>query len=270
MAMLHRARVCAIGSEADIRRLFTQMLDNYGYWDPDEERPRHSLQELLALVEQVSAEDGGAGDTFLYGMISVSPYGDAIPTTCRLTLQQGPGGLWLAVFAYDSDHRFQSHDWRDLHRRCGNVLMLAQRASEDFALEKGEVLFAGDQVQEIWDHMEECWLWLIQEYGAGSPTEDALEQMELLEQVMREEEYDTDIPTLLAGCVENLESIAADNADPEALGAALRDAMGARDFPRVLNILCTLAEAALWETQHNARWLACLNALREAWARKYP
>ena len=270
MSMIHRARVCAIGAEADIRRLLTRMLDNYGYWDPDEERPRLSLQELKTLVEQVSAEDGGAGDTFLYEMICVSPYGDAVPTTCRLSLQPGPGGLWLAVFAYDSDHRFQPHDWKDLHHRCSNLLMLAQRASEDFTLEKGEVLFAGDQVQEIWDNMEECWLWLMQEYGAGSPTEDALEQMELLQQVMQEEDYDMDIPTLLDGCVSNLEGIAEDNADPEALGAALQEALAGRDFARALNLLCTVAESALWETQHNARWLACLNALREAWARKYP
>ena len=203
-------------------------------------------------------------------MICETPYGDAIPSTCRLTLQPAPAGLWLAVFAYDSDHRFQPHDWLDLHRRLNRPLMVAQRASEDFTLEKGEVIFAGGSVQDNWDAMAECWLWLMEQYGAGMPTEDALEQMERLGEVLREEDYDMDIPALLSSCITNLEAIALDVEDPEAVGAGIEAARQERDYDRLFDCLYRQMEAALWETGRNARWLACLRALLAAWESRYP
>lgn len=270
MAMLNRARVCVIGSEDEIIRLLTRMLDNCGYLDPDEDRPRPSLQDLQEQVRLRAQEDGGEGDSFLYEMICPAPYGDAIPSTCRLTLQPAPAGLWLAVFAYDSDHRFQPHDWLDLHRRLGRPLMVAQRASEDFALEKGEVIFAGGGVQDNWDAMAECWVWLMDAYGAGMPTDDALLQMEQLETVLREEDYDMDVPALLRSCITNLEAIAMDVEDPRAVEACITAARESRSYDQLFDSLYQLMEAALWETEHDARWLACLRALLAAWESKYP
>ena len=268
--MLSRARVCLIGSEKDICRLLTCMLDNCGYLDPDEDRPRRSLRELEEMVRKRSAEDGGDGDTFLYEMICEAPYGDALPTTCRLDVRQGPDNLWLAVFAYDSEHRFQTHDWMALHKRLGRIPMIALRASEDFTLEKGEVILVGGVVQENWDAMEECWLWLMQQYGAGMPTEDALEEMERLDDVFREEDYDMDIPRLLSGCISNLESIAGGVEDTDALSEQMETARRERRYEELFDCLCRLMEAALWETGHNARWLACLRALLEAWNAGHP
>ncbi|MBR6954556.1 MAG: hypothetical protein IKH77_05930 [Clostridia bacterium] len=270
MAMLSRARVCVIGPESSICRLLTCMLDNCGYLDPEEDRPHYSLLELQEEVRRRSAEDGGEGDTFLYEMICDAPYGDAIPTTCRLSVKPGPAGLQLAVFAYDSEHRFQPHDWLSLHKRLGNIPMVAQRASEDFTLEKGTVLFVGGHVQEDWTAMDECWLWLMEQYGAGLPTEDALEQMERLARVFREEDYDLDIPGLLQGCMDNLEAIAEGVADEAALGERIESARQAHDYGQLFDCLCRLADSALWETEHNARWLACLRALLEKWNDTHP
>ncbi len=266
MAEINRARVCAVGSEQDMKRLLTQLLDNCAYLDPDTElRPDWSVAELLQQIRKRCAEDGGEGDTFLYEMVSDSAFGDALPCSLRLDVAPAQAGLWTALFTYDSEHRFQAHEWLDLHRRCGRILMVAQRASQDFTLDKGEVIFSAGRVLENWDAMCECWLWLMMQYGAGVPPTDAVRHLHGLARVLEEEEYDMTVRDLLTSCESNLIRTAEAAADGASLEAAMRNAREAGRFDLLTDCQYTVAEAVLWETVHNAKWLACLNAVIEAW-----
>ncbi len=266
MATLYRARVCAVGSERDMKNLLTRMLDNCGYLEADEElRPERSVEELVRLVQQRSREDGGEGDTFLFEMIAGNGYGDAIPCTLRLEVAETLPGLWTAVFSYDSEHSFQPEDWMILHLTLGRVLLVAQRASRDFALDKGELIFSGGQCMENWDHMCELWLWLMEQYGAGAPPQAAVQKLKPLARVLRDEEYDMDVAEILTACAENLQRTAERVADPEGLMEKFAAARENRDFRGMLEIQYAAAEAALWETRHNAKWLACLDAVSGAW-----
>ena len=46
---------------------------------------------------------------------------------------------------------------------------------------------------------------------------------------------------------------------------AVLEAVERRDFSRLMEYAHAVAEAALWETEHNAKWLACISTIREAW-----
>ena len=40
------------------------------------------------------------------------------------------------------------------------------------------------------------------------------------------------------------------------------------DYEGVFALQCHVAETDLWETEHNARFLACLEAVEEAWRQR--
>lgn len=267
MATCYRARVCAVGTEMDIRRLLAVMLDNYGSLEPSDDRPLPAAASLAGEISRIAGEDGGEGDTFLYEMVAFNRYGEAIPATCRLWVRPAGETLWTALFDYQSEDAFQIHDWLELHNRSGRIPMMALRAAEDLALDKGSVVFLGGKAAENWDAMLETWLWLMKEYYCGRPTEEAVASLEQVERQLREEEYDQDVAELLASCEENLDLVLP---QPEDWDAELAAAQEKQDFGETAMLRLRWAEAALWETDHIAKWQACLTALREAWLEAHP
>ena len=263
MSTLYRQRIVVVGNEQDMIRLAMVLLDNAGYLELPEDRPPYTLAELTDQIQQRTREDGDANDTFLYSMISRHRFGEATDGTCRLLISRSPCGLYTALFRYDSSDPFQSHEWLDLHKRCGMPLMVIQRASEDFSLDKGEVVLSGGHVMDNWDTMCECWLWLMEQYGCGLPPEEALEKLSRLSEIMQREEYDMDIPTLLHSCRLNLETLALSMQDPAALKEAIDVALRRQDYVRLSEYYYLLAESILWETEHNAKWFATLDTLIE-------
>ena len=263
MSTLYRQRIVVIGNEQDMLRLSQVLLDNAGYLDIPEDRPPYTLAELQDQIDRMTREYGDANDTFLYSMVSRHRYAEAIEGTCRLAVTKHECGLYSALFRYDSPDPFQSHEWLDLHKRCGGPLMVIQRASSDFSLDKGEIVIAGGHVMDNWDTMCECWLWLMEQYGCGLPPEEALEMLSGLQKIMEREEYDMDLLSLLHSCRLNLESLAVNMQDPQALRQAIDAAVSRQDYVRLSEYQYMLAESVLWETEHNAKWFATLDTLLE-------
>ena len=140
--------------------------------------------------------------------------------------------------------------------------MLALRAGWDFARDKGLMIFTGGQAIENWDRMAECWLWLLHQYEYGYPPEEAVERLCKLEATLEREDFDLSIAQLLEACVENLQQLGqAADVTAECLDAARK----ARDFQGLFEQEARLAECALWETEHSARWIACLESVQRAW-----
>lgn len=265
MANLYKSRVCAVGSEQDIRHVLIHMLDNCGYLPDEDELPHLSLSDLLEMVQMRAREDGDPGDTFLYEMIAEMRFGSAIPGTCHMKVQPHDCGLWTACFSYDSPSPFQQHEWLSLHNHASRILLVAQKASSDFTLDKGEMIFTGGSAMDNWDRMAECWLWVITQYECGLPPEDAVRKLEKLEKILVEEEYDTDIPSLLRSCRSYLEALALETSEPQALRSAMERCLEKGDFLRLAELQHTVAESVLWETEHNAKWFACLDMVMDAW-----
>lgn len=265
MATLHRARVCAIGSEEDMIRLCTQLLANVDALPEEDERPAYKLDELRGEIIAYTHQYAGELETFMYSMISGMRFGDAEQGSCRLNIRREPCGLWTACFAYDSASAFQTHEWLDLHKKCGNILMVAQRASWDFGLDKGEIIFTGGGMLDNWDSMLECWLWLIPQYECGYPPEEAVRRLHKLQGTMEREDSDLTVDELLKSCMDNLNAIAMSVEDSEQVAQRLAHCRETRDFMGLLEVQHMVAESVLWETDHNAKWLACLESVREAW-----
>lgn len=263
MPQLHRARVAAIGTEGDMLRLNRALLSNMNAL-PQQEGPAPTLSQLYALVQQTARREGDPHSSFLYPMVNMSPYGSAHAPTCRYTLRKESCGLYTACFAYESESAFQGEDWLQLHLQCGRIPMLAIRASWDFALGKGLVVFSGGHLRENWERMGECWLWLIHQYEYGYPPEEAVERLHKLETTLRQEDFDQSIAQLLQSCADNLRRLG-DTQDitRESLAATQEQ----KDLPRLFGMIIRIGESALWETEHNARWLACLEAVQKAWAK---
>lgn len=268
MATLHRTRVVALGSEEDMIRLCQVMLMN-STWTEDEEdvqsRLRMPLAELQQRVKTYAQQEGGVGCEFCYGMLGSRLYGQADPLSCRLTIRQEACGLWTAAFACDSDEPFQQEDWLQLHMRCGRLPMLALRASEDFARARGMLIFTGGHVVENWEHMDECWLYLMRRYECGLPPEEAVEDLRRLENVLMQEDSELTIAELLEICKAHLQDVADHTADPDMLRAMMAQCRENKDYEGLFVLQCRIAEAALWETDHNSLWLANLTAVAEAW-----
>lgn len=262
MPNLHRARVVAIGTEADMLRLNRALLKNMDALEDIQDGPAPTLEELYQQVQKTAQYEGAQDSTFLYDMIVPSPYGDAEDESCRYTLRKEACGLYTACFAYEGETAFQPEDWLSLHTQCGRIPMLALRASWDFALDKGMVIISGGHIHDNWDRMAESWLWLLHQYEFGYPPEEAVERLKKLETTLEREDFDMSIGELLESCVENLEYLG-DTSDitHESLIAA-RDA---KDFTLLFEMIARIGETALWETEHNARWLACLESVQEAW-----
>ena len=265
MAMRHCARVCAVGTEADMRLMCQVMLDNIDYWEEPVDRPPYTLKELQEQLHHAVCENGPETDGFLYEMISPKRYGSAETGTLRLRIDQDGCGLWYACFAYESVTPFQTREWIDLHKRCSHMLMVALRASEDLGGENGEIIFTAGGTLDNWDSMLESWMWLMEQYECGYPPEEAVARLDRLQAALEADEYDMSVDELLGSCERNLSALALDVQDSEALRQGIAQAVERRDFSRLMEYAHAVAEAALWETEHNAKWLACIGTIREAW-----
>lgn len=253
---MYHARIAAVGSEADMRRLCQAMLGNAGY---AEDMPG-SLDALAETVRRFAAEEAGPDCGFLYEMVTRRAYGGAEEDTCRFTVRREDCGLWTALFAYESASPFQIEDWLRLHNQCGRLLMLIQRASDDFDRDKGLLVLTGGYVQEEWSRMEECWLWLVTRYGESAP-EEAVKRLRRLERLLEDEEEDLTVPALLRRCEELLRRLYDRVADADAFRAQLADAIQRRDYQALFTLQCMVAQAALWDADRLDHWLACLHQL---------
>ncbi|MBP3636326.1 MAG: hypothetical protein J6K13_02060 [Clostridia bacterium] len=262
MASLHRARVVAIGTEADMIRLNRALLTTQDWLEEPEDGPALTLEELYRQVHERAQFEGTADSTFLYDMVTAMPFGEATDESCRYTMRQESCGLYTACFAYEGETAFQPEDWLSLHKRCGMMPMLALRAGWDFAADKGLVIISGGRIHDNWDRMAESWLWLLHQYEFGYPPEEAVERLAKLEKTLEREDFDMSISELLESCVENLEYLG-DTSDITA--ESLQAAKEQQDFDLLFEMIARIGETALWETEHNARWIACLEAVQEAW-----
>lgn len=266
MSTLTRARICAVGSETDMIRLCRAMLDNCQWLeDAEEDCPELTLEELIAQVQHHAHMEGGDECGFFYGMLAEYPYGDALYDTCRLKIRKHATGLWTALFTYDSETAFQPEDWLRLHNQCRKVPMLALHADWDFGLEKGMKIIAGGRVLDDWERMGETWLWLMANYEVGYPPEEAIERLRKLRKTMEREDFDLTIGELLQSCIDNLEDLHAHTAEPEMLAQLMEKCREERDFEGMFMIHCRIAETELWEIEHHNRWVACLEAVKQAW-----
>ena len=121
MPNLHRARVVAIGTEADMLRLNRALLHNMDALEDIEDGPAPTLEEIYQQVHKTAQYEGAQDSTFLYDMIAVTPYGDAEDESCRYTMRKEPCGLYTACFAYEGETAFQVEDWLRLHVQCGRL-----------------------------------------------------------------------------------------------------------------------------------------------------
>ena len=256
MGVVYHARIAAVGSEGDMRRLCQAMLRNAGW---QEEMPA-GLDALTEAVRRVAAEEGGPACGFLYEMVTRRAYGDAEEDTCRFAVRREDCGLWVALFAFESGTPFQPEDWLRLHVQSGKVPMLALRASDDFDRDKGLLAFSGGYLQEDWSRMEECWLWLVTRYGEQEPDE-AIRRLNRLARLLADEEEDLTVGRLLRRCGEMLQRLRGRTADAEGLRAALAAAMQNSDYQTVFAIQCAVAQSALWEADRADEWRQCLDAL---------
>jgi hypothetical protein len=266
MANLNRARVCILGTQEDMIRLCRLLLDNCQWFDePEDNQPSLTLEQLTALIAKHARMEGTNDSTFFYPMVSAHPYGDAIMATCRLTIRRHPTGLYLALFAYDSETPFQPEDWAALHREVKLLPMMALYANDDFGLEKGMKIFAGGRVGDDWDRMGEAFLYLIANYEEGYPPEESVARLRKLRKTLEREDFDLTIGGILRGCMENLESLQEDVADADALLADMQQMRAEKDYEGLFHTYLRLIEAELWDIQHVDRHLACLEAAYDAW-----
>ena len=108
-------------------------------------------------------------------------------------------------------------------------------------------------------------MYLIAQYECGYTPEEAVRRLEKLQATLEREDSDLTIGQLLEGCADNLQDIADHVADPQLLMDMMKRCREKRDYEGLFMLQCHVAEAALWETEHNARWLATLDAVRRAW-----
>lgn len=265
MAELHRARACMVGGEDDMYAVLRAMLRACGEWNDDEEAPPMKMEDMLRAIRRVSKLENGDEDGFVYEMVCPAPYGSAEGSTTRFEVTQHPCGLWTALFCWDSYQPFQPEDWLSLHRRSGRVPVVALYASHAFALEKGAALLSNEQMLDSWDTMNELWLWLIARYECGYPPEEAVARLKKLQVTMEQEGCEVTVEELLESCEDNLRELGRAVEDQAQLAAALEEAARAGNWREYLACEIHVAESALWETEHNQKWLAQLEAVRAAW-----
>lgn len=258
MGVVYYARIAAVGSEGDMRRLCQAMLRNAGW---DEDMPS-GLEALTETVSRFAAEEGGPKCGFLYEMVTRRAYGDAEEDTCRFTVRREDCGLWSALFAFESGTPFQPEDWLRLHVQSGKVPMLALRACDDFDRDKGLLAFSGGYLQEDWRRMEECWLWLVTRYGEQEPDE-TIRRLNRLARLLADEEEDLTVGGLLRRCGEMLQRLHDRAADAEGLRGALETALQNRDYQTLFALQCAVAQSALWEAGRAEYWRQCLGRLAE-------
>ena len=266
MATFNRARVCTLGTQEDMIRLCRTLLDNCQWFDePEDDKPDLTLEQLTTLIAKHARLEGGSESTFCYPMVALRPYGDATASTCRMTIRRHPCGLYLALFAYDSETAFQHEDWLSLHRQVKLLPMMAMYANDDFGLEKGMKIFAGGRVGDDWDRMGEVFMYLIAEYEEGYPPEESVSRLRKLRKTLQREDFDLTIGGILRGCMENLSSLDEELSDTAALTADMQQMRAEKDYEGLFNLYLRLIEAELWDMQHVDRHLACLEAAYDAW-----
>lgn len=266
MATFNRARVCTLGTQEDMIRLCRTLLDNCQWFDePEDDKPDLTLDQLTALIAKHARLEGSSESTFCYPMVGAHPYGDAITSTCRLTIRRHPAGLYLALFAYDSETAFQHEDWLNLHRQVKLLPMMAMYANDDFGLEKGMKIFAGGRVGDDWDRMGEVFLYLIAGYEEGYPPEESVARLRKLRRTLEREDFDLTIGGILRGCMENLSALDEELSDTAALTADMQQMRAEKDYEGLYNLYLRLIESELWDMQHVDRHLACLEAAYDAW-----
>lgn len=266
MATLNRARVCTIGTQEDMVRLCRLLLDHCQWLEEeDEDYSALTLEQLIALIGKHARLEGSDESTFCYPMVTAHPYGDAIPSTCRMTIRKHPTGLYLALFAYDSETPFQYEDWLAFHRELKMLPMMALYANDDFGLEKGAKIFVGGRVGDDWDRTGEAFLYLIARYEEGYPPEESVARLRKLRKTLEREDFDMTIGDILRGCIENLEGLDEDVSDSEALAADMQQFRQEKDYESLFHLYMRIIEAELWDIQHVDRHLACLEAAYEAW-----
>lgn len=266
MAAQTRARVCLAGTMEGVRELCRSLLENAGWYEPpQEECPDYTIDQLAELVHRHACMEGGDGCGFCYQMLPGALWGDALPESCRLEVSRHPCGLWTALFDYESRSAFQAGDWLALHRQHPQLPMLAMYADWDFGLEKGLKIFTGSCMGEDWERMAEIWLWLTADYEVGYPPEEAVERLRKLNVTLQREEFDMSIGEMLESCIANLTDLEAQCGDAEALAARLQDCRERGDYNTLTNLHLLVAESRLWAMEHKNRWIACLQAVLEAW-----
>ena len=266
MPTINRARICTLGTQEDMIRLCRTLLDNCQWFDePEDDKPDLTLEQLTALIAKHARLEGGDESTFCYPMVSAHPYGDAMSATCRMTIRRHPTGLYLALFAYDSETPFQHEDWLALHRQVKLLPMMALYANDDFGLEKGMKIFAGGRAGDDWNRMGEVFLYLIARYEEGYPPEESVARLRKLRKTLEREDFDLSIGGLLQSCIDNLTDLSEDVADAEALAAEMQQYRAEKDYESLFNLYLRLIEAELWEIEHVDRHLACLEAAYDAW-----
>lgn len=271
MANNYRSRICAVGDEQDMIRLCKAMLSNIDWLDEPEDRTMpYTLAELQEKIQERAQEEGGNACEFLYEMIARRTYGDAEEDSCRFAIRQEACELWTASFDYCSEHALQVEDWVKLHNQVKQLPMLILRAGWDFSRDKGMLILSGGRAYDDWNFMGETWLWLIAEYECGYPPEEAVARLEKLEKTLEKEEFDLSISELLASSMEHLQHLGEYTAAGEQLKEAIARCIEESDFKRLFLIQGKVAETVLWQTEHNGRWLACLEAVKQAWDEKYP
>ncbi len=263
---LNRARVCTLGTQEDMIRLCRILLDHAEWFDePEQNKPELTLEQLVAVIGKFARQEGGERCTFLYPMVGNRPYGDAQAESCRLTIRRHPTGLYLALFAYDSETHFQHEDWLSLHRESKMLPMMALYANDDFGMEKGAKLFAGGRVGDDWDLMGEVFLYLIAGYEEGYPPEEAVARLRKLRRTLEREDFDMSIGALLSSCIDHLAGLADALADSQALSAEMADMRANKDYEGLFQLYLTLIEAELWDIPHADKHLACLRSTHAAW-----
>lgn len=258
-------RVAAVGSEQDMLRLCRAMLSNCDWLEAQEEGPEKTLPQLLESIREHSREEAGVDCEFFYGTIARHTFGEADEDSCRFSVRQDPCGLWVASFAYAGDTPCQAEDWLRLHQQCNRLPMLILRAGWDFSRDKGMLILSGGRIHEDWNRMGEIWMWLIAGYECGYPPEEAVARLRKLEKTMENEDFEYTVEELLQACIDNLHDLTDHMSDPDFLRAMMAQCIERRDWEGLFVLQCRVAESALWETEHKARWLATLEAVLEAW-----
>jgi hypothetical protein len=266
MANLTHVRLCAFGGEDAMRLLCLRLLLNYPLLDMDKEKLKDmTMDQLLATIHEQAKLEDCREDGFLYSMVCTGAYGDVLDDTCRLTIERYPAGLWLAGFSYDSKNAFQPEDWQRLHVQCGGLPMAALYANDDFNLPKGMKIILGGRVHDNWNYMGEVWLWLVTQYMSELSPAEAVARLRKLRKHIDEEEYDMTIGETLNAALSVLEGLAEDNADPEALRNEMLQYREESDYESLFALQSRIAEMFLWDVANAEKWLAALEAVKDAW-----
>lgn len=133
MAFSYHHRVCAVGSEGQLRLMLSAMQRNAGMEDEDEDTGyMPSLQQMIDSLHDLARDQGGLENGFLYETICRTPFGSADNCSASMTVREFMPGLWTACFDYRSADALQPEDWLSLQRRSEGLLICAQYACDDF------------------------------------------------------------------------------------------------------------------------------------------